>query len=171
MPFAPAGTAGGDVKMSPSVYSKTHATCRGVASVDGPSTAPSNAMSSTVPHTLDVPCAGGVCSAGDAANWTLPVCASINAASIAAVGSFIVHHFLVIDSRGLSIYRPRGRGHARPRESRAERVFAELMRCWRPICISMLFVALIGPPGHSQALASWRGPLPPVGPVRPVAKE
>jgi len=34
------------------------------------------------------------------------------------------------------------------------------MRYWRPICISMLFVALIGPPGHSQALASWRDPSP-----------
>src|ERR1700681_1736515 len=34
------------------------------------------------------------------------------------------------------------------------------MRCGRPIGISMLFVALIVPPGYSQAPASWRDPSP-----------
>src|SRR6266849_2016828 len=34
------------------------------------------------------------------------------------------------------------------------------MRCCRPIGISMLFVAMIVPPGYSQALASWRDPSP-----------
>jgi hypothetical protein len=58
IPFNSFGKAGGDVKISPSVYSKRHTTCSGVTSAEGLCTSTTMSTPSTVANFSKVPTSG-----------------------------------------------------------------------------------------------------------------